>query len=77
MCVVSNDEADFAQAHRLLVALQERMSHTTRAIEKLERQRPARSSAGREERALRHELSEAHGHVDRIHERFPLMRIDS
>ena len=74
---MSNDESDLAQAHRLLAALHENMTHTTRMIEKMERHRPARSSAGRDERALRRELFEAHGHVDRIHERFPQTRADA
>ena len=77
MCGMSNDESDLAQAYRLLAALYENMTHTTGTIEKMERQRSARSSAGRDERALRRELSEAHGLVDRIHKRFPQTRADS
>jgi hypothetical protein len=68
---MSNDEADLAQAHRLLAALQDNIIKTTRLIENFERQRPAGSSAGPHERALRRELSEAHRHVTRLHERFP------
>ncbi|CAN3132349.1 DOCKER domain-containing protein [Mycobacterium sp. smrl_JER01] len=71
---MSNDESDLAQARRLLASLQENMIHTTRMIEKFERQRPAGSSAGPRERVLRGELSEIHGYVNRIYERFPETR---
>jgi hypothetical protein len=74
MCGMGNDESDLAQAFRLLAALQENMVQTTRLIERCERQRPYRSPAGRQERGLRRELSEAHGHVNRIYERFPETR---
>ncbi|CAN5641273.1 hypothetical protein BH09ACT8_BH09ACT8_60900 [soil metagenome] len=71
---MSNDDSDLAQVHRLLTALHDNMAQTTNLIEKMERQRPARSVAGPRERALRRELSEAHGHVNRIYERFPETR---
>lgn len=71
---MSNDESDLAQAYRLLEALQENMINITRSIEKFERQRSSGSSAGPQERVLRRELSEVHGHVNRIYERFPATR---
>lgn len=71
---MGNDELDLAQAFRLLAALHDTMIQTTRLIEKCERQRQCGSSAGRQERDLRRELSEAHGHVNRLHERFPQTR---
>lgn len=71
---MSNDESDLAQAYRLLSALHENITHTTRAIEKFERQRPLGSPAGPQEQVLRRELSEAHGHINRIYERFPETR---
>ncbi|WP_006244025.1 hypothetical protein [Mycolicibacterium tusciae] len=71
---MSNDESDLAQAFRLLAALQDSIVQTTRMIEKCERQRPPRTPPGPQERALRRELSEAHGHVNRIYERFPETR---
>lgn len=45
---MSNDESDLAQARRLLASLQENMIHTTRMIEKFERQRPRGHPQGRE-----------------------------
>lgn len=71
---MSNDESDLAQAFRLLTALQENMVRTTSLIKRYERQRPAGSSAGPQERVPRRELSEAHGHVSRIYDRFPETR---
>ena len=68
---MSNDDPDLAQAFRMLAALQENMVQTTRLVEKYERQRTSGSSAGREERTLRRELSEAHDHINRLYERFP------
>jgi hypothetical protein len=71
---MSNDDSDLAQAYRLLEALQENIIHITRLIEKFEGQRPSGSSSGPQERVLRRELSEVHGHVNRIYERFPETR---
>lgn len=68
---MSEDTSDVAQARRLLDALYDTMRHTTTAIEDFEQQRCAGTPPGPQERALRRELSEAHGHVSRIHQRFP------
>jgi hypothetical protein len=74
MCGVSNDDSNLAQAYRLLTTLQAHIIHLTKLIEEFERQRAPRSAAGRHERDLRRESSEVHGHISRIHERFPETR---
>lgn len=68
------EDPDFQQARLLLATLETHIEQLTRRIEKAERQRTPRSSAGQIERDLRRELAEAHGHVGTILERFPEVR---
>jgi hypothetical protein len=67
---MGNGESDLAQAITLLAALQQNIIAATDSIKKLEQQRPPGSFAGPRERMLRREVSELHGYVDRICERF-------
>jgi hypothetical protein len=71
---MGDDDADRAQALRLLGALQDHIQHVTLLIEKAETRRRSASPLSDSERALRRDLYEAHGHVDRIHARFPETR---
>lgn len=66
------DDSDVAQARVLLSALNDHIARISELLEKADRQHsPQNVSRSSAERSLRRDLYEAHGHVDRIHQRFP------
>ena len=66
------NDSDGAQARILLSALNDHIARISGLLEKAERQRShPNASRSDTEASLRRDLYEAHGHVDRIHQRFP------
>ena len=66
------NDSDVAQARAMLSALNDHITRISVLLEKAERQRShPNASRSDTEATLRRDLYEAHGHVNRIHQRFP------
>ena len=66
------NDSDGAQARILLSALNDHIARISGLLEKAERQRSHPNAARSDtEASLRRDLYEAHGHVDRVQQRFP------